>query len=137
MSTSLFSKCVIPMSGNIFYQQINLCLFSLISVDLSLVNLSRYNFHASKFEKIMLFFLYPISFLVSIFIFWAIRFISFTSLHVGNTVGIGILVQVHPISDGNSADSVQSDAPGKESGQSSSKYSNRQMYFFSLVFLIL
>ncbi|KAE9618515.1 putative dual-specificity kinase TKL-Pl-4 family [Lupinus albus] len=35
------------------------------------------------------------------------------------------LVQVHPISDGNSADSVVSDVPGKESGQSSSKFSHR------------
>ncbi|CAL0300509.1 unnamed protein product [Lupinus luteus] len=35
------------------------------------------------------------------------------------------LVQVPPISDGNSTDSVVSDVPGKESGQSSSKFSNR------------
>ncbi|KAK7270158.1 hypothetical protein RIF29_23100 [Crotalaria pallida] len=35
------------------------------------------------------------------------------------------LVQVQPTSDGNSADSFQSDAPGQESGQSSSKFSNR------------
>ncbi|KAL2323971.1 hypothetical protein Fmac_023029 [Flemingia macrophylla] len=36
------------------------------------------------------------------------------------------LVQVHPISDGNTADSLESDDPGTESGQSSSKYSSRQ-----------
>ncbi|XP_014514643.1 serine/threonine-protein kinase STY46 isoform X1 [Vigna radiata var. radiata] len=36
------------------------------------------------------------------------------------------LVQVHPISDGNSADASELDDPGTESGQSSSKYSNRQ-----------
>ncbi|XP_061337448.1 serine/threonine-protein kinase STY46-like [Gastrolobium bilobum] len=36
------------------------------------------------------------------------------------------LVQVHPISDGNSADSFQSATPEIESGQSSSKYSSRQ-----------
>ncbi|XP_057427265.1 serine/threonine-protein kinase STY46-like [Lotus japonicus] len=36
------------------------------------------------------------------------------------------LVQVHPTSDGNSADSFHSDSPGTESGQSSSKYSSRQ-----------
>ncbi|KAK7280610.1 hypothetical protein RJT34_25675 [Clitoria ternatea] len=35
------------------------------------------------------------------------------------------LVQVHPISDGNSADSFESEAPGVESGQSASKYSSR------------
>ncbi|KAE9611564.1 hypothetical protein Lalb_Chr06g0163821 [Lupinus albus] len=36
------------------------------------------------------------------------------------------LVQVHPVSSGNSADSVLSDAPVNESDQSSSKFSNRQ-----------
>ncbi|XP_019441703.1 PREDICTED: serine/threonine-protein kinase STY46-like isoform X2 [Lupinus angustifolius] len=36
------------------------------------------------------------------------------------------LVQVHPISSGNSADSVLSDAPGNASGHSSSQFSNRQ-----------
>ncbi|XP_019451966.1 PREDICTED: serine/threonine-protein kinase STY46-like isoform X2 [Lupinus angustifolius] len=36
------------------------------------------------------------------------------------------LVQVHPISDGNSNDSVLSDDPGKESDQSSSNFSRRQ-----------
>ncbi|KAL9317035.1 hypothetical protein ACSQ67_013552 [Phaseolus vulgaris] len=36
------------------------------------------------------------------------------------------LVQVHPISDGNSADALELDDPGTESGQSSSKYSSRQ-----------
>ncbi|KAJ7978664.1 putative Protein kinase [Quillaja saponaria] len=36
------------------------------------------------------------------------------------------LVQVHPISDGNSADSNNSDAPSKVAGQSSSNYSSRQ-----------
>ncbi|KAJ1436336.1 Serine-threonine/tyrosine-protein kinase, catalytic domain [Sesbania bispinosa] len=36
------------------------------------------------------------------------------------------LVQVHPISDRNSADSFQTDAPGIESSESSSKYSSRQ-----------
>ncbi|XP_054777381.1 serine/threonine-protein kinase STY46-like [Prosopis cineraria] len=36
------------------------------------------------------------------------------------------LVQVQPISDGNSADSVRSEAPGKETGQFSSKHSGRQ-----------
>lgn len=44
--------------------------------------------------------------------------------------GIGIFVQVHPISDGNSADASELDDPGTESGQSSSKYSNRQRYYF-------
>ncbi|KAH1231259.1 Serine/threonine-protein kinase STY46 [Glycine soja] len=36
------------------------------------------------------------------------------------------LVQVYPITDGNSADTFESDDPGIESGQSSSKYSSRQ-----------
>ncbi|AES62939.2 putative dual-specificity kinase TKL-Pl-4 family [Medicago truncatula] len=36
------------------------------------------------------------------------------------------LVQLHPSSDGNSADSFQSCAPGVDSGQSSSKYSSKQ-----------
>ncbi|KAG4910030.1 hypothetical protein JHK87_056146 [Glycine soja] len=36
------------------------------------------------------------------------------------------LVQVHPTSNGNSADTFESDDPGIESGQSSSKYSSRQ-----------
>ncbi|XP_028797639.1 serine/threonine-protein kinase STY46 isoform X2 [Neltuma alba] len=36
------------------------------------------------------------------------------------------LVQVQPISDGNLADSVHSEAPGKEAGQISSKHSGRQ-----------
>ncbi|XP_027365528.1 serine/threonine-protein kinase STY46-like isoform X2 [Abrus precatorius] len=36
------------------------------------------------------------------------------------------LVQVHPVSDGNLIDTFESDAPGIESGQSSSKYSSRQ-----------
>ncbi|KAF7810750.1 serine/threonine-protein kinase STY46-like isoform X1 [Senna tora] len=36
------------------------------------------------------------------------------------------LVQVYPISDGNSADSVHSDVPGEEACQNCSKYSSRQ-----------
>lgn len=44
--------------------------------------------------------------------------------------GLGIFVQLHPSSDGNSADSFQSCAPGVDSGQSSSKYSSKQGYFF-------
>lgn len=39
-------------------------------------------------------------------------------------------MQVHPISDGNSADASELDDPGIESGQSSSKYSSRQRYYF-------
>jgi hypothetical protein len=39
-------------------------------------------------------------------------------------------MQLHPSFDGNSADSFQPYAPGVDSGQSSSKYSSKQGYYF-------
>ncbi|XP_028219897.1 serine/threonine-protein kinase STY46-like isoform X3 [Glycine soja] len=42
------------------------------------------------------------------------------------------LVQVHPTSNGNSADTFESDDPGIESGQSSSKYSSRQRHMHEI-----
>ena len=44
-------------------------------------------------------------------------------------------MQVYPITDGNSADTFESDDPGIESGQSSSKYSSRQRFHFRTCYI--